>query len=120
MAKVIYSDLERAAPYTEFFGYEFTHHVPVEVPDHETEMLNLLSKNRWFKVEDWKRDGQEQAQAPVEVQAGAPVDEPAARIRAKGAQAWTEGRDRRVPPRWHEFSQAWLEGFDDAARNAVS
>ena len=117
MARVTYTDLERAAPYVSVNGIEFSHGLPVDVPDDDAETLRLVSRNRWFKVEDRIKDEQETVEI---IEAGETDEQQKARIKARGAQAWTEGRDRRVPPRWHEYAQAWLEGYDDAARSSVS
>jgi hypothetical protein len=112
MAKVTYHDLERAAPYVKFHDVEFANGIPVEVSDDETEMLELLGRNRFFEVE---RDGKAHDEAPDPEATGARLDE----ARQKGAEAWTQGRDRRAPPRWvgTRFGEAWLAGYDDAARH---
>ena len=116
MAKVTYHDLERAAPYVKFHDVEFANGIPVEVPDDKAEMLELLGRNRFFEV---KRDGKAHDETPepeeIPEATGARLDE----ARRKGAEAWTQGRDRRAPPRWSgtAFGEAWLAGYDDAARH---
>jgi hypothetical protein len=116
MAKVTYHDLERAAPYVKFHDVEFANGIPVEVADDKTEMLELLGRNRFFEVE---RNGEANTgQAPdphLREDEADRLDE----ARQKGAEAWTQGRDRRAPPRWSgtAFGEAWLAGYDDAARH---
>ena len=138
MARVTYTDLERAAPYTEFYGYKFTTGQPTEVPDSEVEMLEICARHPYFKVEpsapalngsaEEKREEAHDEEAPIievepEAEAGLvqPVEDVAAEqeewIRKKGAEARRQNRDRRCPTRWHAWQAAWLEGYDNASGN---
>src|SRR5215472_14627614 len=96
MAKVTYRDLDRSAPYVEFHGVEFTHGLPVEVDDGRVEMLEILARNDWFTVENWKHNGKEEISDPedsskLKAERAAIDREKAeflAKVRRKGVEAY--------------------------------
>src|SRR5215469_10219409 len=131
MVKVIYRDLERAAPYVKFYDYEFTTGAATEVKDDDVEALAAMCNNKFFVVEALQR--RERARKPEKAHASPEAAEPSpafaapdvpdeissdpelARIFRKGVQAFHEGNDRRVPPKWAAQSETWLMGYDNAS-----
>lgn len=51
MAKITYTDHERAAPYVTFHGVEFQNGIAVEVDEDREELLKAAEGNRFFAVE---------------------------------------------------------------------
>ena len=50
MAKVVYTDHDRSAPYVSFHGVAFTHGQDVEIEDHRVELLDMAEANPFFTV----------------------------------------------------------------------
>lgn len=133
MVKVIYRDLERAAPYVKFYDYEFTTGAATEVKDDDVEALAAMCNNKFFVVEALqrrerpKKPQMEKAHGPSEATEPSPAfaapdvpdevssDPELARVFRKGVQAFHEGNDRRVPPKFTAHSETWLKGYDNAS-----
>ena len=50
MAKVVYTDHDKAAPYVSFHGVAFTHGQEVEVDDENVELLVMARDNPFFEL----------------------------------------------------------------------
>ena len=67
MAKIIYTDHEKSAPYVSFHGVAFTHGQEVEVEDDHAELLAMANENPFFEVTEikpvahWEEDEEDAA-----------------------------------------------------------
>jgi hypothetical protein len=50
MAKVVYTDHDKAAPYVSFHGVAFTHGQEVEVDDENVDLLVMARDNPFFEL----------------------------------------------------------------------
>ncbi len=50
MAKIVYTDHDKAAPYVSFHGVAFTHGQEVEVDDENVELLVMARDNPFFEL----------------------------------------------------------------------
>ena len=53
MAKIVYTDHDKAAPYVSFHGVSFTHGQEVEVDDENVELLEKARENPFFEVTEF-------------------------------------------------------------------
>jgi hypothetical protein len=52
MAKIVYTDHDKSAPYVSFHGIAFTHGQEVEVDEDQIELLEMARENPFFEVTD--------------------------------------------------------------------
>lgn len=105
MALVTYIDHEEAAPRVEFMGVKFRDGIPVPLEDNQyADLLDTLDGNRFFQIE--------REEPPVE-EAGEPEADDMSRYREAGAQAYRDGKELSIPPRWRKgkSGEAWAAGF---------
>ncbi len=50
MAKIVYTDHDKAAPYVTFHGIDFTHGQEVEVDDENFDLLVMARDNPYFEL----------------------------------------------------------------------
>jgi hypothetical protein len=106
MARIVYTDRERAAPYVRFQGVDFAHGEEVEVEERHGELLAMADANPFFEVRHGSNESRDGGDAPKATPA------------SRGALAAASGKPRVAPLSYRGKSQEaeWLTGYDSARR----
>ena len=64
MAKIVYIDRDKSAPYVRFHGFDFTHGQEVDVEDDRDELIAMAEANPYFHVVERQEDLAEPPPAP--------------------------------------------------------
>jgi hypothetical protein len=114
MAKIVYTDHEKAAPYVRFHGVEFTHGQEVEIGEEAAELIGMARLNPYFAVTQEGVATQEPAAREAESTALPGQETP----EGKGRLAAMSGKPRNVPLSYRGKAQEalWLKGYDAASK----